>query len=38
MVNGSLRIYLIAGGLSISAKERFMFPVEQSPSVSHDHS
>lgn len=34
MVNGSLKRYLIAGDLHISARERFVLLVEQSPSAS----
>ena len=37
-VNGPLKIKLIAGGLYLSTKERFVFLAEQCPSASHDHS
>lgn len=33
MVKGSLKIYLVSGDLYINAKERFVFLMEQSPSV-----
>lgn len=38
MVDGSLKIYLIARDIYISAKERFVLLVEESPSASHNHS